>query len=125
MSKRSPTDTRTHEKQEQDNLIQILKARFEQNPNRHPDISWTDVQTRLENHPNALKSLQAMETTGGEPDVIGFDSKTGAVTFCDCAKESPPGAGASVTTAPPWTHARRTSPRAVPLKWPKKWASPC
>ncbi|WLH02185.1 DUF4256 domain-containing protein [Pseudomonas beijingensis] len=78
-------------KQEQDNLIQTLQTRFEQNLNRHPDIPWADVQTRLEHHPNALKSLQAMEVSGGEPDVIGFDPKTGAVTFCDCAKESPTG----------------------------------
>ncbi|BBP61417.1 DUF4256 domain-containing protein [Pseudomonas sp. St316] len=78
-------------KQEQDNLIQTLKTRFEKNLNRHPDILWADVQTRLENNPKALKSLHAMETTGGEPDVIGLDPKTGAVTFCDCAKESPTG----------------------------------
>ncbi|WP_207283645.1 DUF4256 domain-containing protein [Pseudomonas sp. FW300-N2F2] len=76
-------------KQEQDNLIQTLKTRFEQNLNHHPDIPWADVQSRLENNPNALESLQAMEATGGEPDVIGLDPNTGAVTFCDCAKESP------------------------------------
>ncbi|OOG80763.1 hypothetical protein B0E42_26395 [Pseudomonas sp. A25(2017)] len=78
-------------KQEQDNLIQTLKTRFEKNLNRHPDILWADVQAKLETNPNALKSLQAMEATGGEPDVIGLDPKTGAVTFCDCAKESPTG----------------------------------
>jgi hypothetical protein len=78
-------------KQEQDNLIQTLKTRFEKNLNRHPDILWADVQAKLETNPNALKSLQAMEATGGEPDVIGLDPKTAAVTFCDCAKESPTG----------------------------------
>ncbi|SEE20524.1 DUF4256 domain-containing protein [Pseudomonas kilonensis] len=78
-------------KQEQDDLIQTLKTRFEQNLNRHPDILWADVQAKLETNPNALKSLQAMDATGGEPDVIGLDPKTGAVTFCDCAKESPTG----------------------------------
>ncbi|NUT83707.1 DUF4256 domain-containing protein [Pseudomonas brassicacearum] len=78
-------------KQEQDNLIQTLKTRFEKNLNRHPDILWADVQAKLETNPNALKSLQAMEATGGEPDVISLDPKTGAVTFCDCAKESPTG----------------------------------
>lgn len=78
-------------KQEQESLIQTLKTRFEKNLNRHPDIPWADVQTRLEANPNALKSLQAMEATGGEPDVIGLDPKTGTVTFCDCAKESPTG----------------------------------
>jgi hypothetical protein len=78
-------------KQEQENLLKTLRTRFEQNPNRHPNMSWIDVQTRLENSPNALKSLQAMEATDGEPDVIGQDPKSGAVTFCDCAKESPTG----------------------------------
>jgi hypothetical protein len=78
-------------KQEQQALLQTLKTRFEQHPNRHRDIAWADVQTRLENNPNALKTLQAMEATGGEPDVIGLDPGTGVVTFCDCAKESPTG----------------------------------
>ncbi|MEX0166991.1 DUF4256 domain-containing protein [Pseudomonas brassicacearum] len=78
-------------KQEQARLLQTLQTRFEKNLNRHPDILWADVQAKLETNPNALKSLQAMEATGGEPDVIGLDPKTGAVTFCDCAKESPTG----------------------------------
>ncbi len=78
-------------KQHQENLLQTLKARFEQNPHRHPGIPWADVQARLEGNLNVLKSLQAMEATGGEPDVIGLDPKTGVVTFCDCAKESPTG----------------------------------
>jgi len=84
-------DSRTMKKQEQESLLNTLKARFDQNPQRHPGISWADIQARLEANPNALKSLQAMEATGGEPDVIGLDPKTGAVTFCDCAKESPTG----------------------------------
>lgn len=78
-------------KQEQQTLLQTLRTRFEQNSNRHPNMSWIDVQTRLENNPNAMKSLQAMEATGGEPDVIDQDPKNGTVTFCDCAKESPTG----------------------------------
>ncbi|MCJ8207059.1 DUF4256 domain-containing protein [Pseudomonas sp. RGM2987] len=78
-------------KQEQENLLQTLKTRFEQHPHRHPDLSWADVQARLENNPTALKSLQAMEATAGEPDVIAHDKQTGVITFCDCAKESPSG----------------------------------
>jgi len=78
-------------KQEQGNLLQTLKTRFEQNPQRHPGLPWTEVQARLENNPKALKSLQAMEATAGEPDVIGHDKETGLITFCDCAKESPSG----------------------------------
>ncbi|WP_457969471.1 DUF4256 domain-containing protein [Pseudomonas sp. R4-84] len=77
--------------QEQQTLLQTLRARFEQNPDRHPNIPWADVQTRLDNNPSALETLQAMEATGGEPDVIGLDAKTGSITFCDCVKESPTG----------------------------------
>lgn len=78
-------------KQEQTTLLQTLKARFEQNPHRHPDIQWSDVQARLEGNSTALKTLQAMEASGGEPDVIGQDRKTGHITFCDCARETPTG----------------------------------
>ena len=77
--------------QERDELLQVLKARFEKNPHRHKGISWDEVQARLEASPEALKSLRAMEETGGEPDVIGRDGKAGPFTFCDCSKESPAG----------------------------------
>jgi hypothetical protein len=75
----------------QEHLLHTLKSRFEQNPHRHPDLRWPDVQARLDSNPAALKTLQAMETTGGEPDVIGHDKHTGRVTFCDCARETPAG----------------------------------
>jgi hypothetical protein len=78
-------------KQDQESLLNTLKTRFDQYPHRHPNIPWADVQTRLEANPNALKSLQAMEATGGEPDVIDQNKETGLITFCDCAKESPTG----------------------------------
>ena len=61
--------------QEQAALVQTLKARFEKNAHRHEGIVWSDVQTRLEGDPDALKSLREMEATGGEPDVIGRDAK--------------------------------------------------
>lgn len=77
--------------QERDELLQALKARFESNMHRHKGVAWTDVQSRLESHPGALKSLHAMEATGGEPDVIAHDKKTGRLVFCDCAAESPAG----------------------------------
>lgn len=76
---------------ERDELIRTLKARFEKNMHRHPGIAWPDVQARLEANPGALDPLRAMETTGGEPDVIGRDSGTGHFTFCDCSRESPVG----------------------------------
>ena len=72
-------------------LLPALKARFEKHPKRHAGIAWPDVQARLEKHPSALSSLQKMEATGGEPDVIGHDPASGAYFFCDCAAESPQG----------------------------------
>lgn len=72
-------------------LIATLKTRFEQNTQRHKGIAWNDVQARLDAHPGKLWSLYQMEETGGEPDVIARDKKTGEITFCDCAAESPKG----------------------------------
>lgn len=74
-----------------DDLLDTLRERFEANPDRHPGIDWADVLQRLEAAPDALRTLAEMERTGGEPDVIARDAKTGAVTFCDCAAQSPKG----------------------------------
>ena len=71
-----------------DELIKTLKERFEKNMHRHKGISWSTVQPRLKRNPKALKSLHAMEASGGEPDVIG-DDKSGHIVFCDCSAESP------------------------------------
>jgi len=76
---------------EREELLRVLKARFERNMHRHVEIAWAEVQTRLEDRPDALRSLREMDATGGEPDVIAQDTKTGHFTFCDCAPESPPG----------------------------------
>jgi hypothetical protein len=72
-------------------ILNTLKARFEKNMNRHKGLEWANVQTRLEAHPAKLWSLNEMETTGGEPDVVGYDNKTGEYIFYDCAAESPKG----------------------------------
>lgn len=77
--------------QERDKLLTSLAARFETHPQRHEEIAWTEVLARLERNPVELQSLFEMETTGGEPDVIGHDPKTGRVIFCDCSAESPAG----------------------------------
>ena len=77
-------------KQEQDELIRALAARFAKNMHRHPGIAWRDVQARLDGNPAASRSLREMEATGGQPDVIGRD-RSGAFTFCDCSPESPAG----------------------------------
>lgn len=67
----------------------LLKKRFEENMERHQGISWSSVQSRLEKDAKKIKALQAMEETGGEPDVVGKDDKTGEFLFFDCAPESP------------------------------------
>ncbi len=72
-------------------LLSLLKVRFEKNMNRHKGIQWADVQARLEANTAALWSLNEMEVTEGEPDVIGHDQRTGAYIFCDCSPESPKG----------------------------------
>lgn len=77
--------------EEKDSLLKILKTRFEKNMGRHPGIKWEDVQTRLENNPEKLWSLDQMELTEGEPDVVGFDEKSGEYIFYDCSPESPKG----------------------------------
>jgi hypothetical protein len=74
-----------------DELLGILKTRFEQNSKRHKGIDWDQVQARLEAHPAKLWSLNEMEMTGGEPDVVGQDKKSGAYIFYDCSAESPKG----------------------------------
>lgn len=72
-------------------LIKVLKTRFEKNMPRHKGIDWAKVQAKLEAKAEKLWSLDEMESTGGEPDVIGYDEKTGEYLFCDCAPESPKG----------------------------------
>jgi len=72
-------------------LIQTLKERFEKNMNRHKGVDWAKVQARLEGKAEKLRSLGEMERTGGEPDVIGQDKKTGEYLFCDCCAETPEG----------------------------------
>lgn len=71
-------------------LINILRNRFEQNMHRHEGIFWSDVESRLEHSPK-LSTLEKMESTGGEPDVVGYDEKTQEYIFMDCSPESPTG----------------------------------
>jgi len=72
-----------------DSLLKILEQRFEKNKDRHKKIKWLDVQKKLEKRPDKLWSLNEMENSGGEPDVIDQDSKSGEFIFCDCSAESP------------------------------------
>ena len=76
---------------ERDELLRSLKSRFEKHPGRHKELPWAKVLARLEESPAALESLRAMESSGGEPDVIGYDEASGRYIFCDCSAESPLG----------------------------------
>jgi hypothetical protein len=78
-------------REQRDEVIGLLKARFEKNKDRHPGMDWTSVQARLEANPDRLASLLQMERSGGEPDVIFKDDVTGEYVFFDCSAESPLG----------------------------------
>ncbi|MBI2567638.1 MAG: DUF4256 domain-containing protein [Candidatus Schekmanbacteria bacterium] len=82
--------TNMNEKQRGE-LLTILKARFDKNMDRHNGIEWMKVQEKLEDNPGKLWSLNEMERTGGEPDVVGYDKETGEYIFYDCSLESPEG----------------------------------
>ena len=76
---------------QRETILAVLKERFEMHPKRHAGIEWKKVQAKLDASPDKLWSLHEMEETGGEPDVIGVDKKTGEYIFVDCAAESPKG----------------------------------
>jgi hypothetical protein len=81
----------TLSKKQRDELLRNLENRFTNNMKHHQGLQWAQVQARLEANPGKLWSLHEMERTGGEPDVIGADEKTGEYMFCDCSAESPKG----------------------------------
>ena len=86
MAKTKGADTR-----QRDALLEILRARFEKNVDRHPDIDWSDVMAKVQGKPEKLRSLSEMERTGGEPDVVVLDANEKRYTFVDCSPESPKG----------------------------------
>ncbi|MDP3178181.1 MAG: DUF4256 domain-containing protein [Spirochaetaceae bacterium] len=75
--------------EQREDLFKALKARFEKNMNRHKGLDWEQVRAKLHADPGKLRSLDEMERTGGEPDVIGYEKSTGEFVFCDCSPESP------------------------------------
>ena len=85
------TNKRELSSDQREQLLSALKTRFEKNMNRHKGLEWAKVQAKLEANSEKLWSLHEMERTGGEPDVIGHDKKTGEYLFCDCSAESPNG----------------------------------
>jgi hypothetical protein len=89
--KKTNTGKRELSAAQRQELLGILKARFEKNMNRHKGLEWAKIQAKLEGNAEKMWSLNEMERTGGEPDVVGHDKKTGEYIFYDCAAESPKG----------------------------------
>ena len=85
----NPEITRILTGQLSESILKTLHARFMKNMKHHPNIDWVDVQKKLESNPGKLWSLNEMERTGGEPDVVGYDEKTGEFIFFDCSPETP------------------------------------
>ena len=92
-------------------LLALWKARFEKNPHRHAGLHWDAIQTRLEANPQKLWSLQEMERTGGEPDVVGYDQKTGEYIFFDCSSETPSGRTSMCYDREAWDSRKDNKPK--------------
>src|SRR5580765_7458028 len=85
------SDKKELSSKQREELLRTLKSRFEKNMNRHKSLGWAKIQARLEANAEKLWSLNEMERTGGEPDVVGHDKKTGEYVFYDCSAETPKG----------------------------------
>jgi len=94
-----------------DELFKILRSRFEKHKNRHKGLNWPEIQTKLESNPIKLWSLNEMEETGGEPDVIGFDKETNEYIFCDCSNESPKGRRSLCYDHEAWESRKKHKPK--------------
>ena len=91
-------------------ILQVLKARFEAHPERHGGLDWERVAAALKTGPNSLEVLRRMEDTGGEPDVVGLDGKSGKILFCDCSPESPEGRRSLCYDRPAWESRKKNRP---------------
>ena len=100
---------------QRDELQAALKARFDANKARHPGLVWAKVQARLEARPDKLWSLAEMERTGGEPDVVGHDKKSGEFVFMDCAPESPTGRRSVCYDREGWLSRKEAWPKTTAL----------
>ena len=100
---------------QRDALIAALQARFDRNLSRHEGLDWARVQARLEASPDKLGSLAEMERTGGEPDVVGNDQKSGEVVFVDCAPESPAGRRSLCYDRQGWLSRKEARPKTAAM----------
>jgi hypothetical protein len=104
LSPKQPTD-----------LLAVLQARFDANQARHPSLAWAKVRARLETRPDKLWSLAEMERTGGEPDVVGYDKKSGEVVLMDCAAESPAGRRSLCYDREGWLSRKEARPKTTAM----------
>ena len=102
---------------ERNRLLATLETRFDGHPHRHTAVTWAEVADRLAAHPAALDVLARMEATGGEPDVIGRDATTGAITFCDCSAETPAGRRSACYDRAALDERKENKPKHSAVEW--------
>jgi len=100
---------------QREELLKALKGRFEKNLNRHKGLDWAKVQARLEANPEKLWSLNEMESTGGEPDVVGQDKKSGEYIFFDCSAETPKGRVSVCYDREGWLSRKEARPKTTAM----------
>lgn len=100
---------------QREELLKVLKARFEKNLNRHKGLEWAKVQSRLEANAEKLWSLNEMESTGGEPDVVGQDKKSGEYIFFDCSAETPKGRVSVCYDREGWLSRKEARPKTTAM----------
>lgn len=113
--KANPSSKKELSPKQRDELLAALKARFDANKARHPGLVWAKVQARLEAKPDKLWSLAEMERTGGEPDVVGYDKKSGEFVFMDCTPESPSGRRSVCYDREGWLSRKKARPKTTAL----------
>jgi hypothetical protein len=114
--KNSNGDQKELSPEQHEELLSALKARFEKNMNRHEALEWAKVQEKLEANPEKLWSLNEMESTGGEPDVVGYDEKTGEYTFYDCSEQSPKGRRSLCYDGEAWESRKEHKPKSSAME---------
>jgi hypothetical protein len=107
---------RTLSAAERDELLDTLEVRFRKNAKRHPDIAWDEVRGRLDGADGKLRTLHEMERTGGEPDVIARDERTGEFLFVDCSKQSPSGRRSLCFDREAWEARKEHKPESSALE---------
>ena len=113
--KNSTSNKKELSPKQREELVKTLKARFEKNLNRHKGLDWAKVQSRLEANAEKLWSLHEMESTGGEPDVVGQDKKTGEYIFFDCSAETPKGRVSVCYDREGWLSRKEARPKTTAM----------